>query len=222
MAGIRFIINKDLQGRQDNAAARIMSNLAGAAAQASGTAAVQLVKQGIYDLILNPAYIGGNGEYRLSTDNELSPYTASDKRYPVRNNLIFEDNKRSVKILIWDVRIDTSFENTIVKTPVTKRRVTIKEYISAKDYSFTVSGSLIADSQFYFPLDELKEFIRLFEIEENFNVRNVFINAFDVHKVVLESANIPQSSAKFINAIPFNLKLISDQDVQLSIQEEGA
>jgi len=222
MAGIRFIINKDLQGRQDNAAARIMSNLAGAAAQASGTAAVQLVEQGIYDLILNPAYIGGNGEYRLSTDNELSPFTASDKRYPVRNNLIFEDNKRSVKILIWDVRIDTSFENTIVKTPVTKRRVTIKEYISAKDYSFTVSGSLIADSQFYFPLDELKEFIRLFEIEENFNVRNVFINAFDVHKVVLESASIPQSSAKFVNAIPFNLKLISDQDVQLSIQEEGA
>ncbi len=222
MAGIRFIINKDLQGRQDNAAARIMANMSGAAAQASGTAAVQLVKQGVYDLILNPAYIGGNGEYRLSTDNEVSPFTASDKRYPARNNLIFEDNKKSVKILIWDARIDASFENTIVKTAVTKRRVTIKEYISAKDYSFTVSGSIIADSQFHFPYDELREFIRLFEIEENFNVRNVFINAFDVHKVVLESANIPQSSAKFINAIPFNLKLISDQDVQLSIQEEGA
>jgi len=221
MAGIRFVINKDLQGRQDNAAARIMNNLAGTAAQASGTAAVQLVKQGVYDLILNPAFIGGNGEYRLSTANEVSPYTASDKRYPVRNNLIFEDNNGSVKILIWDVHIDTSFENTIVKTAVTKRRGTIKEFISARDYSFTVSGSLISNSQFHFPLDELKEFIRLFELEENFNVTNVFINAFDVHKVVLESASIPQSSAKFVNAIPFNIKLISDQDVQLSIQEEG-
>jgi hypothetical protein len=166
--------------------------------------------------------MGGNGDAILSTSNDVSPYAASDNRFPVRNNLIFEANDRSLKIALWDIKIDTTFENTIVKTAVTKRKGTVKEKISAKDYSFTLSGNLISDSQYHFPLTELQEFIKLFEIEDNFNVTNVLMNTFGVHKVVLESASIPQSSAKFVNAIPFNIKLVSDEDIDLTIVGEGA
>ena len=221
MGGIRFILNNDLMGRADNAASRIARNLANTAALAGATSGVSIVKKSVYDKILPSAYMGGNGEAVLSTSNEISPYKTSDNRYPVCNNLIFETNDKSLKIEIWDVQIDVSFENTIVKTPVTKRRGTIKEYVNAKDYSFSVSGSLIADSQYAFPIDELRQFIELTKIEENFNVTNIFINAYGVHKVVLESGSNPQSSKKYVNAMPFNLKLISDEDVELTIEQEG-
>lgn len=220
MAGIRFILNKDLQGRVFNTGARVAANLANVARQTGSTIAVEYVKKAVYDKLLTGGlpYFGNKEEW-LSKDGQVSPFASGDNRYPVRNVLIFKANDESLQIQLWDVKIDMTFENTIVKTAVTKRRGTIKEYICAKDYSFNVAGSLIADSQSAFPITELQELIKLFAEEKNIGVSNVYIESFGVTKVVLESASVPQSSAKYVNAIPFNLKLVSDDDIELSIVE---
>ena len=221
MSSIRFIINGDLSGRQDSSGARFARGMAGAAAFAGGTTAVAYLKQAAYDAVLPAAVQGGNGDYVLSTSNAVSPYKASDNRFPVRNNLILETNDKTLKIEIWDAKIDVSFENTIVQTAVTKRAGTVKERISAKDISFSVSGNFINDSQFQFPIDELALLVRLSKLEENFNVANVFINAYDVHKVILVSGATNQSNQKFVNVMPFSLKLVSDQDYELNVSQEG-
>ena len=221
MAGIRFIINTTLQGRKDSTASRIARNLANSAAQIGATAAVSFVKQKIYNNILNPADGSPGVEAMLQINSDVSPYKCSDSRYPARNLLMFEVKGKGIKILLWDVKTDTTFENTIVKTAVTKRKGTVKEHISAKDYSFTLSGSLINDSQYGFPFSELKEFIKLFEIEDNISVTNILINSFGVTKVVLDSASIPQSSSKYVNAVNFNMKLTGDEDIELTIRDDA-
>lgn len=218
MAGIRFIINTGLQGRKDSTASRIARNIANATAQAGATAAVSYLKGSVYKNILNSANSSMSMEAMLRIDDSSSPYKCSDSLAKARNVLRFEFN--GVLVYLWDVKIDTTFENTIVKTPLTKRRGTVKEHISAKDYSFTLSGSLINDSQYGFPIEELKEFVKMFELEDNISVTNVFINSFGVTKVVLESATIPQSSSKYVNAVNFNLRLTSDEDIELRIKED--
>ena len=226
MAGLRIYINNTLKGRPDMAAHRLVSNLANMAQQTASGLAVNFVKKSIYKLILPGAIQQLDFDGMLAVTDYVSgmpvfsPYDCSNPLMPVRNALVFETNDKSVKIYIYDVKIDVTFENTIVRTPVTKRRGTIKEYISAKDYTFSLTGSLISNSQYMFPIAELQEVIKLFKTEENFSVYNVFMNQFEVTKVVLEGATIPQSSANYVNTIPFSLRLLSDEDYQLTIENE--
>ena len=221
MAGIRIFINKDLQKKQDNAGSRLARNLTNMAFQDAATSSVSFLKSAAYKTSLKgvfPDFL--TDDERLSINGSVSPYSSGNNNYPLRNHLIFETNDKSLNVQLWDVKVDVTFENTIVKTAMTKRRGTVKEYISAKDYSFTVAGNLIADSQYGFPITELQELINLFQVEENINIRNVFINSFDVYKLVLESCSIPQSSQKFVNAIPFNMRLVSDDDIELTVERE--
>lgn len=225
MSGLRIIINKSLQGRPDTSAYRLASNLANVAEQIATGITVKFVKKAIYKNLMGTVIDFDGLDSLLAINNGgflpiFSPYKGADYTRPVRNILVFETNDKSVKIYIYDVKVDVTFENTIVKTPVTKRRGTIKEYISAKDYTFNLTGSLISDSQYGFPIAELQEIVKLFETEENFSVSNVFMNQFNVTKVVLEGATIPQSSAKYVNTIPFTIRLLSDEDYQLTIENE--
>jgi hypothetical protein len=220
MSRIRFIAAQ-LPIRINSAAARVGAGIALRAGWERSTAEANESRKGSYGSALTGVTQSGMPEQYLSINGAVSPYPVSDQRYPVRNNLIFETNDQSLRIELWDVKIDVSFENTIVKTPMTKRRGTVKERISARDYSFSISGSLISAGQYEFPLEELKELIDLFGVEENINVSNVFINSFGVTKVVLESASLPQNNSKYLNAISFSLKLASDEDIELTIEQEG-
>lgn len=224
MAGIRIFINHELTGQPDNSGERFARNLANAGLQIGGSLAVQAVKKSVYDSLLPEAQDNTDRFERLEIipkgEKLYSPYRAADPRYPVRNAVAFRTNDNSLTCFLYDVKIDTTFENHILKTPVTKRRGTIKEYISARDYVFSLSGSLISDSQYGFPILELREFVRLFDEEQNMSVIGVLFQELNVYKVVLESASIPQSSAKYINAIPFSMRLDSDEDYQLTIEEE--
>lgn len=218
MPGIRFFINKELQSAPDTTAQRIAANLANVAAQIGATSSVFYVKSAIYDNILY-SLPHQDGENLLSTGT-ISSHSASDYRYPVTNNIIFESNDKSIKVELSDVKIDVTTENNIIKTPVTKRRGTVKEFISARDVVISITGSIFKDSQYEFPIELLREFIKIFSIEDNISVSNVLINSYDVYKVVVESHTIPQTSNKYINACNFILKLISDEDINLIIEQE--
>lgn len=228
MSFIRIFINSPLTGRPDNSGERIARNLANAGIQIGSSLAVQAAKGKIYDSILQEAVDDTDSETRLENDglrfginsSLYSPYKTADPRHPVRNVVVFQTNDETVRVYLYDVKIDLQFENHIVKTPVTKRRGTIKEFISARDYIFSLNGSLISDSQYGFPIAELQAFLQLFEEEENISVSSVLFSQYNVDKVVLESASIPQSSAKYVNAIPFSIRLASDTDYQLVIEEE--
>ncbi len=219
MSKIRFILN-EIKSKQDTAAARIAKNLLNSSQFAAANTGAIMVKQAVYDMVLSPVMSSGYLDEALSIDGSVTPYASGDSREPVRNHTILETNDKTVKVELWDVKIDISQENTIVRTAVNKRRGTIKEFIQARDYSIQLTGSLISDSQYGFPIAELQQLIDLFNFTENINISNVLVNAFGVYKVVMESYSIPQSSAKYLNTIPFSIKLISDEDVDLSLEQE--
>lgn len=217
---LRIFINNELKGGTNLASERIIRNLENQARQIGTSLAVQYAKKAVYDAILPEAIDDTDQDSRLEIKPLYSPYKTSDSRKPVRNAIVFQTNDKSVKVFIYDAKIDITPENTIVKTPVTKRKGTIKEFISAKDYAISIVGNLISDSQYGFPIIELREVIKLFNEEQNIEVFSVLLSQFEINKVVLESANISQSSARYVNAIPFNMRLVSDEDYELTIEEE--
>ncbi|MHB9003520.1 MAG: DUF6046 domain-containing protein [Coriobacteriia bacterium] len=225
MSGLRIYINNTLKGQPDTTAHRIASNLANSVRQTASGLVVNFAKKSIYDSILFPALNNIDNDHMLaladgSNNPVISPYKGADTRYPVRNVTMFETNDKSVKILLYDVKIDPTFENTIVRTPVTKRRGTIKEFIQASDISLNVTGNLISNSQYGFPLEEFELILELLKLEENFSMYSVFSYTMGVHKVVLQSVGFPQSSQKYVNVMPFTLRLISDEDYELTIENE--
>ena len=216
---IKFIVN-ELGLKKDTAANRIVANIANAA-MLYGTGSISAyLRSDMAKIKLKKADLSGINWFILSYDGSVTPYTG-DNRYPLRNKIMFETNDKSLRIELFDAKINTRYENHIVKTALVKRKGTVKESITSSDYMFDVSGSLIEDSQNEFPIIALDAFVNIFRTEDNMSVRNVLINQFGVTKVAMETYDINQKDSKYINAINFNLKLISDQDIDLQIIQEG-
>lgn len=213
-----YISDKILRPLAVSTGNKFADNVINAGYQATQTTAVAIAKNAWYQVGLSAAELSADNEDLLSTSGAKSPYFASANA-PVRNNILFKSNDDSLMVQLVDVKINTTQDNTIVRTPLTGRRGTVKEYIQATDFAFDVSGSIISSVANAFPLDYLKSFIKLFSTERNINVENVLMNSFGVQKVVMERYTIDQQSTKYVNTINFKLSLISDDDIELNVSE---
>lgn len=197
---------------------KFADNVINAGYQAAQTTAVAIAKNAWYQVGLSAADLSADNELMLSTSGVKSPYFEGVTA-PVRNNILFKSNDDSLMIQLIDVKINTTQNNTIVRTALTGRRGTVKEFVQATDFSFDVSGSIISPVANAFPLGYLKSFIKLFSTERNINVENVLMNSFGVQKVVMERYTIDQQSSKYMNAVNFKLSLVSDENIELEITE---
>lgn len=213
-----YISDKILRPLAVSTGNKFADNVINAGYQAAQTTAVTIAKNAWYQVGLSPSDLSADNELMLSTSGVKSPYFEGVNA-PVRNNILFKSNDDSLMIQLIDVKINTTQNNTIVRTPLTGRRGTVKEYIQAADFAFDVSGSIISHVANAFPLDYLKSFIKLFSTERNINVENVLMNSFGVQKVVMERYTIDQQSTKYVNTINFKLSLISDDDIELNVSE---
>lgn len=213
-----YISDNVLRKLAVNTGDRFANNVINAVYQAGQTTAVAVAKNAWYQIGLSASELSTDNEDLLSTSGSKSPYFESANA-PVRNNILFKSNDDSLMIQLVDVKINTTQDNTIVRTPLTGRRGTVKEYIQATDFAFDISGSIISPVANAFPLDYLKSFVKLFSTERNINVENVLINSFGVQKVVMERYTIDQQSTKYVNTINFKLSLISDDDIELEVTE---
>lgn len=191
-------------------------NAANAALLAGKTTAISFVKSQAYDRNLDAADALTDDEM-LSIDGRKSPYEngAGDV---VRNVLVLMSYDKEIQLVFTDVQIKVSQRNTIVETPLTGRRGSIKEYIQAEDYAIKVKGSLINGKQSAFPFYQLQSLVRLLRQTETFKVNNKYLEAFDVFEVALKKADFNQDQQQFMNVLPFELDLISDERYELEVE----
>lgn len=213
-----YISDKILRPLAVSTGNKFADNVINAGYQAAQTTAVAIAKNAWYQVGLSPSDLSADNELMLSTSGVKSPYFEGVTA-PVRNNILFKSNDDSLMIQLVDVKINTTQNNTIVRTPLTGRRGTVKEYIQATDFAFDISGSIISPVANAFPLDYLKSFVKLFSTERNINVENVLINSYGVQKVVMDRYVIDQQSSKYMNAVNFKLSLVSDENIELEITE---
>jgi hypothetical protein len=191
-----------------------LDNLKNIALLAGRTLAVSAAKEAWYSVGMNDDEIAYDNESLLSTGYMKSPFKTSANTV-VRNNLVFNDANEKPLLQIVNAKINVTQENVIVKTPLTGKRGTVKEFIQASDYKFDITGSLITDVRNAFPLTDLKIFLDIMKTTDVLHVRNIFMEAFlNGDNVVMESYSLDQQSQKYVNIIDFKLTLISDENLE--------
>jgi hypothetical protein len=192
---------------------RLMRNLAGAAEFLAVGTSVRLAKEALYSSGLKPA----NPE--LLTKEDLLSFGEKGLYGQDARNTIFLVAPESDIITLMSGTIDVGLRNTIVKTPLTGRKGTVKEHVCAEDYTVEISGDLVGNTQNAYPLEELRELVKLIETEGQIEIASVFLEAFDIRTCVLEWYKIPQKGAKFANTQNFTLYFLSDTPVDLKTIE---
>lgn len=195
-----------------------LNDLKNAAMQARQTTAVALAKGDVYSVGMKDDDITVDNELLLTTNGNPSPFKTGHSSSAVRNNLVISTKDGALTLEIFDARINESQENVIVKTPLTGRRGTVKEYIQASDYRFDITGSLITDVRNAFPLAEMRQFLDIMKSADVLKVQNIFMDAFlQGDNVVMESYSLDQQSQKYVNIINFKISLVSDEEFNFEI-----
>ena len=123
------------------------------------------------------------------------------------------------------VRFDTCIvtvnqQRNIVKTAISGRNGTVKEYISDGDYSISIKGSILGDAPDKMPIDILTNSRSLFTEPNELWIECEFIRMFGISYVVIENYTIDQVEGSR-SRVDFNIQLISDEptEVKLGIKE---
>lgn len=214
MATLRFNIPNNLDARS------VAHNALRATENYAMGAIVNTAKAKAYQFAL-PNYIPP-----LTRDEELRFH---DRELP-RNSIIFKfpfastTNPDGVyEIILIGAEISAMRNNTIVSTPLVGRKGTVKEFIAAQDYKIEISGNLRRSEYQYsreetysraYPIEMLREFVKLIETQDLIEIGNVFLNSLGITKVVLERHSFQQSD-KFQNMQPFRFSFVSDEDIDL-------
>ncbi len=184
---------------------------AGAAAlafQVGGTAAVSKAKRELFKTVLP-----------ISTDLTKSDYydrlRTPGSQYD--NNLILRSSDGKTEVEFIDVMMTITHTNNIVDTKLLNRAGTVKEYIQKKDYNIEVNGNIIGNGE-NFPYDTLEDLIKILNETTSFYAASVLLSAFDIHKVVLNTAKFDQNGMKYFNVLPFVLTLNSDDEYNFLIE----
>ncbi|MBI9055524.1 MAG: hypothetical protein JEY96_17000 [Bacteroidales bacterium] len=195
---------------------RVGINAANQAALTASTTAIQFIKTSAYAqrMLTLPEVL--TNEEMLSLDGSKSPYKTSAGDV-ARNVLMLSTIDDSLQIQLIDVGIKASQANTIKQTPLTGRKGTIKEYIQAMDHNVVVKGNLISGTAGAFPFDMLHALVRILKEPAALKVANKYLEAFDISKLVLRTADYDQSAQKYMNVLPFSLNFVSDEDYELQI-----
>ena len=110
-------------------------------------------------------------------------------------------------------------KKTIVSTPMPERSGSVHELISIDDYSFTLKGLLVNESN-EFPEQDIADIHNLFLVNASVSMRSalsdIFLSGEFDHKVIIQDVNWPPSpGVEHVKA--FEIKLVSDQIFELTI-----
>ena len=123
-------------------------------------------------------------------------------------------------IIIDTVLFTVTQTKNIVKTPIQGRNGTVKEYVSDGDYLIEISGAIVSPDRTY-PQTEVNELIQILKAPLAIPADSLiseFLNWFDIHSIVVESYDIPQTEGTR-NQQEFRISAVSDIPVELEIDE---
>jgi hypothetical protein len=113
-----------------------------------------------------------------------------------------------------------SFRKNIVKTVTvgTKRKGTVKEYISADDYQIELKGVCIdPETPERYPSEQVEVIRKLSETNEAIEIDNDILRLFGIYKMVVESASYSDMPG-VPGAQAYTIRAISDEDFYAELQ----
>lgn len=116
------------------------------------------------------------------------------------------------------VLVRVSRKKNIVKTTLAARNGTVKEHISFGDYEIQVDGFLVSEDRNSYPTDLIREFHLLANSPEQVKLKSKLLDLFEIDTVVIENWSVKPEVGK-PNSIPFSMKLSSDDDLILQVNE---
>lgn len=132
------------------------------------------------------------------------------------------------QILLPYTVVKVSGKKTIVKTPLSERKGTVKELYNVEDYSIDIKGFLI-DPKRVWPEQQLRIIKYLFESGQSVGLDNPLTNIYlinpatqtnetgSMQRVVVEDLELPEVSGGKKHVRPFSMKLESDSVFTLEL-----
>lgn len=112
-------------------------------------------------------------------------------------------------VRLQSVLIVANQAKNVIKTPISGRDGTVKEYISAGDFVISVSGQIVSESNTY-PELEVENFRSVMEANASLSVVSSFINdSLNVGNIVIENYKISQVRGSR-NAVEISFNAVSD------------
>jgi hypothetical protein len=120
-------------------------------------------------------------------------------------------------------------KKTIVETPLSERKGTVKEHFSLDDYSISVKGFLIGDNR-SFPEQQLEQLKKLYETQQAVTLDNALTNIYltdadlsqdEQRRVVIYDLDIAEVQGGRVHVRPFSMNLKSDSVFILEREEQS-
>lgn len=189
------------------------------ARQIAQTRGIEAARQAVYGTMM--PY-----EFQIPTQDELLCNAGSSvinglvlKAVGTGRDTTYGTSTGDIAIEFDGVKIDITRENNIKEESIIKRSGTIKEYIQHKDYVVIVSGILKTDGKNKFPTTELRQLVQLLEEGIMFDVANVYIESFNISKMVLTKLEAKQEDMRYFNVLPFKLEFKSDTNYDFLVED---
>lgn len=166
--------------------------------------------------------------FQIGDADESAPVGFSSLGTPIFSNLIFpagsykDTDGQQVdfdEIVLEVVLFDVSQTKEIIKTQITGKRGTTKEYISNGDYSVNIKGVLTSENPDAFPYEKLRALKKILDVPRHLEIVSKLLN--DVHNInylVVEDYSFPMNEG-VQNAQFFEINCVSDDPINLTIEE---
>jgi len=179
-------------------------------------------RSGAFEPQLEPA-MGNTDPYRTLSGAYGSPYYGQDavnREYYLPVTIAYQDNERLTEWNLPYPVISITSKKTIVETPLTQRRGTVKEIINTEDYLIVVKGFIVGAGN-ELPEQQISILRTIYESSKPISVKSALTDIFLLRpersgsdEVVVKELKFP-AIAGVKNVRPYELHLLSDEPFNL-------
>lgn len=128
-----------------------------------------------------------------------------------------QQDYKGIKLL--NVMVVANRTKKIVKTAIQGRNQTVKEYVSAGDYTITISGQINANNN-VFPDEEMRILSEITDANAPLAVLSTFLNEYlNVRDIIIESHSFRQVKGSR-NSIDVTIQALSDVPIDFTNLQE--
>jgi hypothetical protein len=106
----------------------------------------------------------------------------------------------------------------IVKTAISGRNGTVKEYINDGDYDVQITGILSSGINNVEPTAEIDNLVGICKAQKSLKIANTYLDRLGITEIVIESYSFPQREG-FRDNFFFSLNAVSNKPIELRIKE---
>lgn len=109
--------------------------------------------------------------------------------------------------------------NTIIKTPLTGVKGSVKEFINTEDYQISIKGLIINEESDDLPEEMVRSIRTICEKRQSVDIENRLLTLFDIHQVAIETFSFPGVEG-YQNIQAYEINCISDWPLDLILKEQ--